>query len=96
LVETGLPEGAGRMDVIDLWDPRIALLIPVGIVIVGYVSKVVERSMFQAKGIIYRPEKLPTDARVVGAVIRVIGVVCFGIGVFGIVRQILRWRGVIL
>jgi hypothetical protein len=84
------------MDVIDLWDPRIALLIPVGIVIAGYVAKVVERSMFQAKGIIYRPEKLPTDARVAGIIIKIIGVICFGIGLFGIVRQILRWRGVIL
>lgn len=84
------------MEVIGLWNPRIALLIPVGIIITGYVSRAVERSIFQSKGIMYRPEHLPTDAKVAGIIVRIIGVMCFAVGLIGIVLQILRWRGIIL
>jgi hypothetical protein len=83
------------MEAIGLWDPRIALLIPVGIIIAGYISRAVERSIFQSKGIMYRPEQLPKDARIGGIIVRIIGVICLAIGLIGIVLQILRWRGII-
>jgi hypothetical protein len=83
------------MEAIGLWNPRIALLIPVGIIIAGYVSRAVERSIFQSRGMMYRPEHLPTDARIGGIIVRIIGVICLAVGLIGIVLQILRLRGVI-
>ncbi len=72
-------------------DIRIGLLIPIGIVITGYISKVVQQSMLQGKGYIYRPEKMPMDVKVVGAILRIAGIVCVAVGVILLYDVIQRW-----